>query len=121
MPIPLSQGCIVQVAIPQEFENLYKNLTQVHTYGMFGSYRELPFTVKDNNMVEIRDACPNYLDNTIKATLKLSSLRNPASVKATGSFTVKILDAQRSLLVETEGTSLVIPAETFKPGGLEVL
>ena len=90
MPIPLETGCLIYVQLPAEFSRAYQEMTAVQVYGMFGFIRSLPFTVKSNNLVEIRDACTSYTDNSISAKLRIKSVVNPSSVRQTSPFVIKV-------------------------------
>jgi len=90
MTIPLETGCVIFVQIPIEFTQAYQEMTEVQVYGMFGFIRSLPFTVKSNNVVEIRDACTSYTENYIWAKLRIKSVVNPSSVRQTSPFSIRV-------------------------------
>ena len=120
MPIPLETGCLIYVQLPIEFTRLYQEMSAVQVYGMFGFIKSLPFTVKSNNLVEIRDACTSYTDHSIAAKLRIKSVVNPSSVRQTSPFLIKVHSASNQLLAQTQVglEKLKIPDSAFAPGTL---
>lgn len=93
-PIPLSRGCTILVTIPTDFGVDRRRFEKVQVFGMFGVFRQLPFTVMKNNVVEVRGACGGYTDNQLNATLKVKYLRNPSTIRKTGTFNLQVKNSQ---------------------------
>ena len=130
-PIPLEQGCIIKLSVPQDFSgNLYENLNYIYAYGMFGAMKSLPFTLEQedggsSNIIVIKDACNSFLINDSKGTLKIKYLKNPDSVRDTDPFSILIADAVGNTLAQTPPTltdslrsTLIVSKDQFRPGTL---
>ena len=56
-PVPLQYGCKILISLPLELTDLRDVLETVQVSGMFGSKRTVPFIFKDNNVIEVTEAC----------------------------------------------------------------
>ena len=60
--------------------------------------RSLPFTVRPQNLLEIRDACPTYLENDLRGKIRISYVLNPSTVRETGTFSQYVLDTNGNMV-----------------------
>jgi hypothetical protein len=93
LPVPLNEGCKVQVTLPEEY--YVAEVERVMTHNVFGLYRN--YTVEAGNLVinensnafEI-DPCSDYVENDDVATIYMFSLTQPNYEAATKSATIQI-------------------------------
>jgi hypothetical protein len=71
--VPLNAGCVIHIAVPDDFSDLRLSLTAVKVYGMFGFIRSLPFSVNDQD-IQVNDACPSFIANSSRATIRLEGM-----------------------------------------------
>ena len=71
-------------------------------------------------MIEIKDACKFYTDNSIRASIKLSHVFNPSSCRDTEPLLISIYDKDGNHLAQT-GSAFVIKATEFEPAELSFL
>ena len=95
-------------------------MTTVQVYGMFGFMRSLPFYVRAKNLVEIKDACLNYVQSDVRGKIRISYVVNPSTIRETEPFFLHVLDQKGNMLASTEG-SIKIASSSFAPANLPVL
>ena len=60
MPLPLNEGCQIDLYLPRPLF-IGPDLTSVVVGGMFGSLRDVPYTLDaSRNLVKIAGACRSY-------------------------------------------------------------
>ena len=100
--MPLYAGCIIQVSIPSDFKGLQHLVETVQIEGMFGFIRSAPYTLLENNVIEIEEACLSYADNSIaNATVKIKYVQNPGLIADTQSFKIQVQDKLRRTMAVT--------------------
>ena len=92
--------------------DLEKSILAVQSYGMFGFIRDLPFFIRPQNVLEIRDACLTYLESDVRGKLRISNLNNPSTVRQTESFSLHVLDENGNMLAKTDA-DLRLSASSF--------
>ena len=86
---------------------------------MFGFIRSVPFTLLSNNVIEIKDACLSYADNSFAdATIKIMYVKNPRLVADTQSFKIQIENRAGKTVAVTQ-EAVIIHASQFTPGDFQ--
>jgi hypothetical protein len=98
-PVPIEQGCIVLVQIPDDFTVVEGNISMVQGWGIFGGKRKLSAEIDANaRTVKIVDQCVEYSSAGMQSTIQLSVLRNPNYVRETKTFGINVMDKQSNLI-----------------------
>ena len=115
-PVPLSQGCIIDVVFPDDFTISRSDLTNVQGMNLFGSQRDLPITINSSTRtITISDGCTSYRSSGILGLLDFASIENPISIKTTGSITIEIKDSsQNSIALVTSGVTYTATAGSIQ-------
>ena len=106
--------------IPTDFSLDKESLKSIQAYGAFGFMRTLPFEIRPQNLIEIKDACLNFINaNHLKAKLRINYLINPSTVRDTEPFAIQILDLNGNTLAVSDSgdtaNSATIKASAFAP------
>ena len=93
LPVPLNEGCKVNVALPEEYS--VSEIQRVMTHNAFGYYQNYTenlgnlFIDLDYNSFSI-EACKTYVENSGTATITMFSLTQPNYEAATKSVRIQI-------------------------------
>ena len=91
VPVPVEEGCIVTIQLPEDFDLIAGELQRVQGWGIFGFPVDLNFGVDESErVIKIVDQCTKYSDAKTITALKITSIMNPSLVKQTKSFSIKV-------------------------------
>ena len=103
LPLPLNAGCEIEVFIPKPLV-IGPETTRVIIGGLFGSIRDADIRLDAaRNMIKIDNACRDYRQNAVKASMEIEALINPGYVVTSESFFVEIADTNDNAIVKTSG------------------
>ena len=99
-PVRMSENCLVELTIPNDFEVHSLDFKSVEAYG-----RKLHFKVS-GQFIEIQGACQQH------TILKLGFVKNPSSVRDTKSFKLTIKN-DKNEIVAVSRKNLIITKASF--------
>jgi len=103
VPMPVEDGCIILLYIPEDFTVDEGNLVVVKGWGIFGATKALNFEVDENaRTIKIVDQCEPYSTDGLSSTIKLTKLKNPDFVKPSASFRIYVHDKNSELIAKVE-------------------
>jgi len=93
VPVPVEEGCIVTIQLPDEFKLSSGNLNRVKGWGIFGGSQELNFGIDESSrVIKIVNQCARYSGADMSTGLEIHMLQNPSVVMTTKSFTIYVQD-----------------------------
>eukprot|EP00347_Sterkiella_histriomuscorum_P022324 403330882 len=102
VPVPLSQGCILEIQFPSQITLDSSQITLVQAFGLPSTQRTLSGVIDRNkNSYTVANACPSYRDNTNSAIIYFTNIQNPKYVMTSNSIEVYIYDQNSQMLVST--------------------
>ncbi|CDW73754.1 UNKNOWN [Stylonychia lemnae] len=103
-PVPLSQGCILEIVFPSQITLDQSQLTLVQAFGLPSTQRTISGTIdKTLNSYLITNACPSYRDNSNSAIVYFQNIKNPIYVMTTNSIEINIYDKNSQMIISTLG------------------
>lgn len=92
-PVPLDQGCIVDIQFPASLPITVTDLSNVRGVGLFGTSRTMTTSINVNSrIVTITNGCETYVSPDFDAILEFTRVSNPLSTMPTESLSIYIKD-----------------------------